>query len=58
MESCSGETTMKIMVFGAGGFVASYLIKECLKNGDEVIILNSEKVVNTKKEINKIWQHI
>jgi len=49
---------MKIMVFGAGGFVASYLIKECLKNGDEVIILNSEKVVNTKKEINKIWQHI
>ena len=28
---------MKIMIIGAAGFVASYLVEECLKNGDEVI---------------------
>lgn len=28
---------MKIMIIGAAGFVGSYLVEECLKNGDEVI---------------------
>mgnify|MGYP001591100621 CR=1 FL=1 len=29
---------MKILITGGAGFVASYLIDECLKNGDEVIV--------------------
>ena len=28
---------MKVMIFGAAGFVASHLVKHCLKEGDEVI---------------------
>jgi len=29
---------MKILITGGGGFVASYLVEECLKNKDEVIV--------------------
>ena len=29
---------MKILITGGAGFVASYLIEECLKNGDKVVV--------------------
>lgn len=44
---------MKIMVIGAAGFVGSYLVEECLKNGDEVIgtIRWNEDLNRLNKEI-------